>query len=81
MFGNQITAADVFLYPQVYNSIARYNLDISGWPNIQRIFGKLSQIKEIQDAAPEKQKDFEWTRNDPIKPIDSSYQPFKELIQ
>jgi maleylacetoacetate isomerase len=59
IFGKQITCADVLLYPQVYNAKSKYDFDLSEYPNIHRIFDSLSQVKEIQDASPQNQKDFE----------------------
>lgn len=58
VFGDVLTAADVFLYPQVFNSKTRYHLDMSAYPNINRVFSNLEKVKEIQDAAPENQKDY-----------------------
>ena len=59
VFGDAITAADVFFYPQVYNAKNRFNLDIKPYPNVSRVFDNLAKIKEFQDTAPEKQKDFD----------------------
>jgi glutathione S-transferase len=59
VFGDAITAADVFFYPQIYNAKNRFNLDIKPYPNVSRVFDNLAKIKEFQDTAPEKQKDFD----------------------
>jgi glutathione S-transferase len=59
VFGDSVTCADVFLYPQIYNSIIRYNIDLSPYPKLLRIFNNLAEVKEFQDSAPERQKDFD----------------------
>ena len=38
VFGEDITLADVFLYPQIYNSKNRFNLDLKPYPNVSRVF-------------------------------------------
>lgn len=60
IFGDEITAADVFFYPQIMNTVHRHKIDISPFPNVCRILKNLQQVKEFQDAHPEKQKDFDW---------------------
>lgn len=59
VFGDEITCADVFLYPQIYNAKNRFNLDLTPFPNVTRIFNALALEKAFQDSAPEKQKDFD----------------------
>lgn len=59
VFGDEITCADVFLYPQIYNAKNRFNLDITPYPNVARIFNALAQVRAFQESAPEKQKDFD----------------------
>lgn len=56
-FGDQLTAADIFLVPQVFNAL-RFRLDLSNWPNIQRVYAQCLLEKAIQKAAPENQPDF-----------------------
>lgn len=55
--GDNLTVADACLVPQVYNS-RKYNLDMSKYPLISRIYQSLILISEIQQAAPENQIDF-----------------------
>ena len=38
VFGDDVTGADVFLFPQVYNAKVRYGIDIKEYPNVFRIF-------------------------------------------
>ncbi len=58
-FGDQITAADVFLYPQVSASIARWNADIVKYPNLKHVLQNLKSVKEFVEAEPKNQPDFE----------------------
>ncbi|WP_392339948.1 maleylacetoacetate isomerase [Moritella marina] len=52
----QVTLADVYLIPQVYNAL-RFNLDMSPYPTINRIYQHCIQIPAFVDAAPEQQPD------------------------
>lgn len=51
-FGDNITLADVFLVPQVYNA-RRFNVDLSRYPNIQRIESALNALNAFKNAIPE----------------------------
>ncbi|KAI9146146.1 glutathione S-transferase [Paraphysoderma sedebokerense] len=55
--GNEMTMADVCLVPQVYNA-NRFNVDMSKYPNIERIHKHLVTLKVVIDASPENQPDF-----------------------
>lgn len=55
-FGDQLTLADVVLVPQVYNAI-RFQLDLSTYPQINRLYQRLSQLPAFVQAAPEQQPD------------------------
>jgi maleylacetoacetate isomerase len=59
VFGNTITAADVFFYPQVLGTKSRWGVDLAPFSNISRILGNLQKIKEFRDAEPENQPDAE----------------------
>jgi len=41
------------------NTKNKFKVDITPYPNINRILANLQQVKEFQDSEPEKQKDFE----------------------
>jgi glutathione S-transferase len=41
VFGDQITAADLFFYPQVLATKKRWNVDLSALPNVTRILQNL----------------------------------------
>lgn len=58
-FGDQVTAADVFLYPQASASEARWKADLSKYKNIHRVMQNLRAKKEFVDAEPQNQPDFE----------------------
>lgn len=57
-FGFDITMADVFLIPQVYNA-QRFKLDMSEFPIINRIYHNCNQLEPFIAAAPENQIDAE----------------------
>lgn len=54
----QVTLADVYLIPQVYNAL-RFKLDMSAYPIINRIYQHCMQLPAFVDAAPEQQPDAE----------------------
>lgn len=55
--GDEVTLADVFLLPQVFNA-RRFDLDLTPFPHIVRIAGALEQIPAFAAAHPSKQPDF-----------------------
>eukprot|EP00252_Welwitschia_mirabilis_P017551 TRINITY_DN3886_c0_g1_i1.p1 TRINITY_DN3886_c0_g1~~TRINITY_DN3886_c0_g1_i1.p1 ORF type:complete len:228 (-),score=50.13 TRINITY_DN3886_c0_g1_i1:297-980(-) len=54
--GDQVTMADVYLVPQLYNA-GRYNVDMTKFPVLQRIYSALVDLPEFQETRPEKQPD------------------------
>ena len=50
--GDQLTIADVCLVPQMYNA-QRWEIDMSPFPNIQRVFDNLKDIPEVSSAHPD----------------------------
>ncbi|GCF87889.1 maleylacetoacetate isomerase [Shewanella sp. M-Br] len=55
-FGNAVTLADLCLVPQVYNA-QRFNVDLTPYPNIMRVWAECNQLEAFVDAAPERQAD------------------------
>lgn len=55
-FGDTLTLADVVLVPQVYNAL-RFNLDMTAYPLLQRLYQQLMQLPAFAGAAPEQQPD------------------------
>ena len=55
--GDNITMADAVLYPQVYNAISRYNIDVEHYPILSRIFHSLSKVSSFDVTQPKKQPD------------------------
>ena len=47
--GDQVSLADVFLYPQAI-SCARFDIDLSEFKNIKEIFDNLNKLPEVQMA-------------------------------
>ncbi len=54
--GDEVTMADVFLIPQVYNA-RRYHCSLADYPTICRIEAACNELKAFQLAAPERQPD------------------------
>lgn len=55
-FGDTVTFADLCLVPQVYNA-QRFNVDLTPYPNIMRVWAECNQLEAFADAAPERQAD------------------------
>ncbi|BFL83173.1 maleylacetoacetate isomerase [Shewanella baltica] len=55
-FGDTVTLADLCLVPQVYNA-QRFNVDLTPYPNIMRVWTECNQLEAFADAAPERQAD------------------------
>ncbi|GAB3097603.1 maleylacetoacetate isomerase [Aestuariicella hydrocarbonica] len=55
-YGEQVTLADVFLIPQVFNAL-RFNLDMSVFPVIMEIYDSCNRLNAFMEAVPERQAD------------------------
>ncbi|MFT5163836.1 MAG: maleylpyruvate isomerase [Alteromonadaceae bacterium] len=55
-FGDEVTMADVFLIPQLYNA-HRFNIDISAFPRICQVEKNCNALPAFIAAAPESQRD------------------------
>jgi len=55
-FGNSPTLIDICLVPQVYNA-KRFNLELTEYPNIVRVYNECEQLAAFAHAAPEQQHD------------------------
>ncbi len=55
-FEDQITVADICLVAQVYNA-DRFNVDMSGYPYINRVVDNCNKLEAFQLALPENQAD------------------------
>jgi maleylacetoacetate isomerase len=56
--GDEITLADCFLVPQVYNA-NRFKVDLNKFPTIKRINDELLQTEAFKKAHPDAQPDFD----------------------
>ena len=54
-FGDQVTAADAFLVPQVY-SAHRYDVDMSGFQYINQVVKNCNKLESFQRAHPDQQE-------------------------
>jgi maleylpyruvate isomerase len=55
-FGEQLTLADVYLIPQVYNAL-RFEVDMLFFPKIMNVFQNCNQLDAFIQAMPENQQD------------------------
>ena len=55
-FGNTVTLADVFLFPQLWNA-HRFECDLRPYENLKRIEKKLHKVEAFYKALPENQLD------------------------
>ena len=56
--GNEITLADIYLVPQVYNAAARFNIDIQNYPLISKVYSELITHDSFLKTHPKYQPDF-----------------------
>lgn len=55
-FGDQITLADIYLVPQVYNAI-RFEVDMASFPKLINVYHNCNKIEAFIQAQPENQFD------------------------
>ena len=55
-FGNSLTAADLFLVPQLYNA-KRFHLSLTSFPTLKHIHSQCLKLKAFQKAHPDNQPD------------------------
>ena len=56
VFGDDVTLADTFLVPQVYNA-RRFNVPLDNYPKLVASVDHCNKLTAFQDAAPEAQSD------------------------
>lgn len=56
VLGEELSAADVFLVPQVYNA-RRFNVDLDAFPRLVRIDAHCLELDAFREASPENQID------------------------
>ena len=56
VFGDEVTLADAFLVPQVYNA-RRFNVPLDNYPKLVASVDHCNKLTAFQDAAPEAQSD------------------------
>ena len=54
--GAQVTLADLYLVPQVFNA-RRFNISLDAYPKIAAVDAACAELRAFQDAAPERQPD------------------------
>jgi glutathione S-transferase len=58
-FGDRLSAADLFLYPQAIASVNRWGADLSKYKNVDKVMVNLKKLPEFVQAEPQNQPDFE----------------------
>jgi len=56
VFGDEVTLADAFLIPQVYNA-RRFNVPLDDYPRLVAVVDNANELTAFRDAAPESQSD------------------------
>uniref|UniRef100_A0A1I7ZZ26 maleylacetoacetate isomerase n=1 Tax=Steinernema glaseri TaxID=37863 RepID=A0A1I7ZZ26_9BILA len=56
-YGDNPTFLDAVIPPQVYNAREKFGIDMSRFPTIQAVDGRLNEIKAVQSAHPKNQPD------------------------
>ncbi len=56
VFGDDVTLADAFLVPQMYNA-RRFDVPLDRFPKLVAVVDKANELTAFQDAAPESQSD------------------------
>ncbi len=57
-FGNEVTAADCFLVPQIF-SADRFKVDVGPYKTLQKVYENCEKLSAFQNAHPSKQVDFQ----------------------
>nr|AEB77870.1 zeta class glutathione S-transferase protein [Bruguiera gymnorhiza] len=55
--GDEVYLADLFLAPQIYGAIKRFNIDRTEFPLLLRLYEAYSELPAFQNAMPESQPD------------------------
>lgn len=55
-YGDEVTLADIFLVPQVYNA-RRYHCDLNAFPTIRAVEANCRKLESFEAAKPERQPD------------------------
>ncbi|KAK6945681.1 Glutathione S-transferase, C-terminal [Dillenia turbinata] len=56
--GDEVSVADLFIAPQVHSAITRFEVDMSQFPLLSRLYEEYKELPAFQDAMPEKQPDY-----------------------
>ncbi|XP_057531433.1 glutathione S-transferase zeta class-like isoform X3 [Amaranthus tricolor] len=55
--GDDVSMADVFLAPQISIAMSRFNIDMSKYPTICKVYESCKALPEFQASVPERQPD------------------------
>ncbi|XP_010930358.1 glutathione S-transferase zeta class [Elaeis guineensis] len=55
--GDEVQLADVFLEPQIYAGVKRFQIDMSPYPTLARLHEAYSELPAFQAALPDRQPD------------------------
>ena len=55
--GDEVTAADLFVYPMVINCLTRHEVNLGKFPKIKRVMENMKDLEFVQVAHPKNQPD------------------------
>ncbi|XP_021803831.1 glutathione S-transferase Z2-like [Prunus avium] len=55
--GDEVYMADVFLAPQIVVSTSRFNINMSKFPTLSRLYESYKILLELEASSPERQPD------------------------
>ncbi|KAK6915808.1 Glutathione S-transferase, N-terminal, partial [Dillenia turbinata] len=56
--GDEVSLADLFIAPQAYAAITKFEVDMTQFPLLSRLYEAYMELPAFQDAMPEKQPDY-----------------------
>ena len=58
-FGNNVTLADICIFPQAAGAFARFGIAKENYPTLSKVMDNLKDLPEFEAAMPQNQPDFE----------------------
>ena len=57
-FGNDVSLADIFLVPQMYNAVTMFNMDMNNYQRLKQVYDELMKLEEFYITQPNQQIDY-----------------------
>ena len=58
-FGDNVTLADICIFPQAFGAASRFKIPLEDYPTLDKVIKNLLAVQEFKDALPNNQPDFE----------------------